>query len=286
MDNSITINQATEIFDSVLKGIYPSEEIRALARIALSRLLTVPTTYLLLNGDSKIPKSVHMEIIDILQRLKYYEPLQYILGETEFYGYRFKVSPAVLIPRPETEELVEWIISENAGKELSIIDIGTGSGCIAISLAAELKKSKVAALDISPEALQVAANNSKINHVDIQFFEKDILQCNNLPFNKLDIVVSNPPYVCNKEKQLMHSNVLDYEPYTALFVPDDDPMLFYRRIIVLAYMHLKTGGRLYFEINEAFGNKMREMLIAIGFQDVKIQKDLNGKDRMARAVKA
>lgn len=211
-------------------------------------------------------------------------PIQYILGKAPFYGREFEVSPAVLIPRNETEELVHLILKENAMPGLRITDIGTGSGCIPITLDLELKNPAVFGLDISEEALKMASRNAFLLHSKVKFSHLDILR-DELPVEDLDIIVSNPPYVRYSEKGLMHHNVLAHEPHLALFVYDEDPLLFYRVISQKAKKALKQGGKLYFEINEAFGKETKELTENLGFEQVRIFEDLNGKERMIRAVK-
>lgn len=211
-------------------------------------------------------------------------PIQYILGKAPFYGREFEVSPAVLIPRNETEELVHLILKENPKPELRIMDIGTGSGCIPITLDLELNNPAVFGLDISEEALKIASRNAFLLHSKVKFSRLDILQ-EELPFKDLDIIVSNPPYVRYSEKELMHTNVLAHEPHLALFVYDNDPLLFYRVISQKAKKALKQGGKLYFEINEAFGKQTKELMENLGFEQVRIFEDLNGKERMIRGIR-
>lgn len=211
-------------------------------------------------------------------------PIQYILGKAPFYGREFEVSPAVLIPRNETEELVHLILKENPKPELRIMDIGTGSGCIPITLDLELNNPAVFGLDISEEALKIASRNAFLLHSKVKFSRLDILQ-DEPPFEDLDIIVSNPPYVRYSEKELMHTNVLAHEPHLALFVYDNDPLLFYRVISQKAKKALKQGGKLYFEINEAFGKQTKELMENLGFEQVRIFEDLNGKERMIRGIR-
>ncbi len=199
-----------------------------------------------------------------------YEPIQYIFGKTDFYGFEFLVNPSVLIPRPETEELVELIVHDYAKKSIDILDVGTGSGCIAITLRRLLKKAQVSALDISPEALKIAKRNAGINRVQLTFYE-------------FDVIVSNPPYVMEKEKAEMEKNVLDYEPSLALFVPDDNPLLFYNNIARFAEQKLKKKGYLYFEINAQMGEAVVNMLRMMEFKNVELIQDLSGKDRFVKA---
>ena len=233
---------------------------------------------------------------EAIKRLNNHEPIQYIIGKTEFYSLLFKVNEAVLIPRPETEELVDWIISKFRiqNSELKILDIGTGSGCIAISLAKNLPNAKVFALDVSKEALNVAKANAWQNDVEVEFIEADILNWKqeagnmNLDFKdlNLDIIVSNPPYVRASEKEQMKPNVLAHEPDLALFVKDEDSLLFYRNITQFASQFLNTKGQLFFEINEYLGNDMFKLLNDKGFIDIELKQDIFAKDRMIKGVKS
>lgn len=219
----------------------------------------------------------------VLKQLENYRPIQYIFGKAYFYGLEFEVNENTLIPRPETEELVEWIIMDNEFKgQLSVLDIGTGSGCIAVSLAKNLKEAVVSAIDISPDALAVAKKNALSNHVTVNFIETDILTASGLP-EKFDCIVSNPPYVRQLEKAEINKNVLEHEPHLALFVEDHDPLLFYRKIATLAKSSLTENGILYFEINQYLGNEMTGLLAQLGYKDIILKKDIYGNDRMIRA---
>ena len=224
--------------------------------------------------------------LEALERLRQHEPIQYIIGETEFFGLPFLVNEHTLIPRPETEELVAWILEDtkNNDEVLEVMDIGTGSGCIAISLAKELKNARVSGSDISEGALEIARLNAKKNTVQVNFKAQDILATEKL-IGTFDIIVSNPPYVRELEKKMMQNNVLVFEPDTALFVSDKDPLVFYRKIAQLALSHLKEGGYLYFEINEYLGAEMKELMRQIGFTNCLIKKDIYGKERMMRATR-
>ena len=266
-----------------LANVYSDGEIKALTRIIATELLGMSQMAFYLKDD--IPLTAEQEALldNAIERLKKQEPIQYILGYSDFCGLRFKVTPATLIPRPETSEFVEWIASEATGKE-SILDIGTGSGCIAVSLAHKLPQSKVTAWDISNEALAVAAENSKENGQTVTFEQVDIL-AHEPTDEQFDIIVSNPPYIKENEKAAMHANVLDWEPHTALFVPDSDPLLFYRTITEKGLTLLKPGGRLYFEINRAHGKETMEMLAALGYTNIELRKDFADNDRMIKAVK-
>ena len=268
--------------NTALSGCYSAGEVSALTRIIATELLGVSQmTYFLKEGVTLTAEQQTL-LDNAIERLKKQEPIQYILGYSDFCDLRFKVTPATLIPRPETSELVEWIASETAGN-CSILDIGTGSGCIAVSLAHKLPKSKTTAWDISPDALAVATGNSKANGCSVAFKQVDILAYRPTG-EQFDIIVSNPPYIKENEKEAMHANVLDWEPHTALFVPDSDPLLFYRTIAEKGLQILKPGGRLYFEINRAHGKETMEMLASLGYTNIELRKDFADNDRMIRAV--
>jgi release factor glutamine methyltransferase len=223
----------------------------------------------------------------ILEQLKLEIPIQYLLGKTSFYGLDFEVNENVLIPRPETEELVEWIIKGNLKfegcKDLKILDIGTGSGCIAISLAKNMPNAKVYAIDISEKALATAKKNALLNKVDVTFITQNILETEDLK-QQFDIIVSNPPYVRNLEKQEIKKNVLDNEPHLALFVEDDDALLFYKKIAALAQKNLLENGQLFFEINQYLGKDTIALLEKMNFKNIELRKDIYGNDRMIRAT--
>ena len=232
---------------------------------------------------------------NLVAQLKKEIPIQYLLGNTEFYGLPFIVNENVLIPRPETEELVDWIITEEKKierfkerrieglEDLKILDIGTGSGCIAISLSKNIPDAKVFAIDVSAEALKVAKMNAEQNKVEVTFLEKDILETEDL-MEQFDVIVSNPPYVRNLEKHEIKANVLENEPHLALFVDDFDALIFYRKIALLATKNLNNDGQLFFEINQYLGKEMVDLLNELGFEDVELRKDIYGNDRMTRAV--
>ena len=269
--------------NEALTGCYSAGEISALTRIIATELLGVSQMAYFLKDDVTLTAEQEALLDNAIERLKKQEPIQYILGYSDFCGLRFNVTQATLIPRPETSELVEWIASEATGNE-SILDIGTGSGCIAISLAHKMPQSKVTAWDISHEALAIAAENSKANGQAVTFEQVDILAYEPTG-EQFDIIVSNPPYIKENEKEAMHSNVLDWEPHTALFVPDSDPLLFYRTIAKKGLELLNPGGRLYFEINRAHGKETMEMLAALGYTSIELRKDFAENDRMIRAIK-
>lgn len=218
-----------------------------------------------------------------LGELKDYKPVQYVLGKTSFYGLPFLVSEDVLIPRPETEELAELIIKENLGHEPVIIDIGTGSGCIAVALASQLKNAKVFATDISVKALKIAENNAELNKVQVTFIRDDVVNPSYPWLDSLfDIIVSNPPYVTGEDKLKMKPHVLQYEPFLALFPPDTDPFIFYRKIFEFALKHIKDGGLLFCEINEKSGTEIENLATGHGFKEIIILKDINGKERFLK----
>ncbi|HVD98208.1 MAG TPA: peptide chain release factor N(5)-glutamine methyltransferase [Cytophagaceae bacterium] len=262
-----------------LEKFYGKQEAQSLSFLLLQALYGWSRSEIL--ATKQIPDLSKLNILEsYLNRLEQSEPLQYILGQTEFYGYPFEVNPSVLIPRPETEELVQWIISENKNKAtLSILDIGTGSGCIAIALKKNLPQATVYALDVSTQALETAKKNALLNQAEINFIDQNILS-DTTGIPRTNIIVSNPPYVMEQEKPLMRKNVLAYEPSLALFVEDQDPLLFYRTIAEKAAQYLVPQGKIYFEINEQFGKETAELLTKTGFVKTRIMKDLSGKDRM------
>lgn len=278
------MNKIVAYIRSRLQPYYTAEEVSALSRIVCCDLLgQAPTDYYLGKDIALSPKK-EQELEDILQRLSRFEPLQYIEGRTLFLGREFWVAPGVLIPRPETEELVELMLKEIPA-DARILDVGTGSGCIAISLAKELPDALVTAWDVSPEALSVARVNARKLQANVRFVECDVLACQVDEVGLYDVIVSNPPYVTEAEKADMEPNVLQWEPSLALFVPDDDPLRFYRRIAVLGRDMLADGGRLYFEINRAYGREMVEMLRTMGYVGVRVEKDLSQNDRFVIAEK-
>lgn len=278
------MNKIVAYIRSRLQPYYTAEEVSALSRIVCCDLLGQAPTDYYLDKDIVLSPKKEQELEDILQRLSRFEPLQYIEGRTLFLGREFWVAPGVLIPRPETEELVELMLKEIPA-DARILDVGTGSGCIAISLAKELPDALVTAWDVSPEALSVARANARKLQSNVRFVECDVLACQVDEVGLYDVIVSNPPYVTETEKADMEPNVLQWEPSLALFVPDDDPLRFYRRIAVLGRDMLVDGGRLYFEINRAYGREMVEMLRTMGYVGVRVEKDLSQNDRFVIAEK-
>jgi len=280
----INIQQLNNILKNKLNKVYSNSEIQQLRFLIYENILDLTKIQTLSRPEFEVTKKQEQAISEITKRLADKEPIEYILGETEFYNLRFKVNTAVLIPRPETEELVDWIIKSCSHEKPRILDIGTGSGCIPIAINKNLPSSKVYAVDISKKAIEVACINTKLNNATIEFLEHDILTTDTktLP-NSLDIMVSNPPYVRVSEKELMEANVLRFEPEIALFVTDSNPLLFYNKIAYLGTSLLKNGGMLFFEINEALGKDVQSLLEKLGYKNISIKKDINGKDRMVKA---
>jgi release factor glutamine methyltransferase len=267
-----------------LSPLYAAEEVESLTRIILEHVTGLSRLQLHLNQSDPLPEPKIMQIMEILNRLQTHEPIQYILGETEFYGLKFKVAPGVLIPRAETEELVDWIINDQKGKCKSLLDIGTGSGCIPIAIGQNTDVEKIEGWDISEAALAIARGNGQKNSSRVQFSRQDIFNPTGIdPLSKWEVIVSNPPYVLREEADRMQRNVVDFEPHLALFVPDSDPLLFYRTIAQFATAHLHHHGSLYFEINERMGEPLERLLREYGFEDILTRKDLQGKERMIRA---
>ena len=276
------MNPVVSYIKQTLHGYYPDSEIVSMAKLLLTRVFGMSVIELYAGKDNSFSANEQNRLDNILVRLQKYEPVQYIIGVEDFYGLTFEVDRNVLIPRPETEELVDRIIRENKGRRVRILDIGTGSGCIAVSLAKHLTKAEVTAWDISEGALQVAARNCRRNEVEVKLEQKDVLRLSpsGEPF---DVIVSNPPYITEKEKVDMEANVLDWEPGTALFVPDNKPLLFYRRIAELGRDLLVPEGKLYFEINRAYGKQTVEMLEEWEYRNIELEKDMSGNDRMIKA---
>jgi len=273
------VSNILSYFREELSAVTDEREITSWYYISMEYLLVYNRSDCIINSNQVLNKSQLSKIKQIVAELKIHKPIQYILGKTEFYGLKIKVNEHTLIPRPETEQLVDWILKENFGAAL---DIGTGSGCIPIALAKNTD-AKVLAIDVSEDALLIAEENAKNNEVEIDFIHQDILQTNSL--QKVDLIVSNPPYVLESEKEKMQENVLDYEPELALFVEDKNPLIFYKKIASLAFNFLNENGKLFFEINAKFGKETIEMLANIGFVNIELKKDMNDKDRMIKAIK-
>lgn len=278
------INHFKSEFLNQLSKFYDKDENESFFFMILKSLKGLTRVDLALNPDLEFSEKELEQIEFYLSELKNNKPIQYLLGKTEFYGLEFQVDENVLIPRPETEELVDWIIQENKSKkDFTILDIGTGSGAIAVSLAQNLS-AEVFAFDVSYDALTIAQKNSDHNQTFVHFIEFDILN-DVWEGEKLDVIVSNPPYVRELEKKEMKANVLNHEPHLALFVPDEDPLIFYKKIADFALEHLSENGQLYFEINQYLGKETVEMLLEKGFKNVHLKKDIFGNDRMILAYK-
>lgn len=256
----------------------------AMTRLIMDEVLHFSPVDIVLRAQNDVPDFFPEALEKIISRLEKQEPIQYILGGAWFHGHRFAVTPATLIPRPETEQLVDLVVDENSERaDLRVLDIGTGSGCIAISLARALKFAQVTGLDVSDEALAVASGNAKSLKAHVDWVEADLLANPQWPEASLDIVVSNPPYICQSERATMERNVLDYEPGLALFVPDDDPLLFYRPIARLASSALVPGGHLYLEVNSRFSDDVVSLLTRHGFCDAQSVRDSYGNVRFVTA---
>lgn len=273
------VSNILSYFRQELSAVADEREITSWYYISMQYLLVYNRSDCIINSNQVLNKSQLSKIKQIVAELKINKPIQYILGITGFYGLKIKVNEHTLIPRPETEQLVDWILKENF---VAALDIGTGSGCIPIALAKHTD-AKVLAIDVSEDALLIAEENAKNNEVEIDFIHQDILQTNSL--QKVDLIVSNPPYVLESEKEIMQENVLDYEPELALFVEDKNPLIFYKKIASLAINFLNENGKLFFEINAKFGKETIEMLADIGFVNIELKKDMNDKDRMIKAIK-
>ncbi len=270
-----------EIYDQ-LQGLYEPGECRQIAFMVLEHCYGATSEQVLI-GDTTFPTDNSISSVQsVLSELLEGKPIQYVLGYAHFYGRKFKVNPSVLIPRQETEELVKLVLSHKTPGGMKVLDIGSGSGCIGITLAAECNDLDVTALDIDPDALKVTKVNAQIHHVNIKTVQGDILLMDQLP-DTYNIIVSNPPYVTVSEKQLMHRNVLQYEPYRALFVDDANPLIFYKHILSLAKKSLSPDGMVFFEINERFGFAVMDLCRASGFRRALVFKDLNAKDRVIQA---
>lgn len=280
----MTLFELRNKFNSILAPVYPKSEIESIFNLVLQDLFGIDKASLILNGNKAFLESE--KVLRVLNRLENKEPVQHIIEKTTCYGLAFKVNSKVLIPRPETEELIDWIIKDtkakNKAKKITILDIGTGSGCIAISLAKNIPNAEVWALDLSKEGLLVAKENAKMNKVAIQFMQKDILSTKTLA-HSFDILVSNPPYVRSKEKEFIHENVKKFEPELALFVTDDNPLIFYDKISKLAFNYLNTEGTLYFEINQYLAKETVMLLKSNGFTEISLRKDFLNNDRMIKA---
>lgn len=267
-----------------LQELFSPNEINSLTRLILEKEFSIPLADILTCKFNNLSDAEMQRLSEIVGKLKNSEPIQYILGETDFFGLTFYLDDSVLIPRPETEELVQWVVDSVKNESLKILDIGTGSGCIAVTLAKKLPFAEVHAWDISRDALEVARKNADKNGVHLFLAEKDILQ-ESVSDEKFDIVVSNPPYVTEFEKGEMQENVLNFEPHLAMFVPDQNALVFYEKIADFALKNLNKGGKLFFEINREKGDQIEMLLQQRGFRNIERQKDISGNERMIKAEK-
>ncbi|PXX23457.1 peptide chain release factor N(5)-glutamine methyltransferase [Arenibacter sp. ARW7G5Y1] len=281
------LKEIKNIYHLELDTLFPKEEVDSFFYLAIDHYLGLERFVLAMQPMLVVSKENENALFYALSQLKQERPIQYILGKAHFCELEFRVDENVLIPRPETEELVYWILEEqprlDSQKGIKILDIGTGSGCIAISLAKKMPNAKVYALDISQKALKIAERNALDNNVDIVFLEADILSFEGLK-DKFDVIVSNPPYVRELEKMEMKNNVVGHEPGLALFVSDQDPLVFYKKITLFALSHLKKGGVLFFEINQYLGEEMKHLLERENFSEIELRKDLYGNDRMLKGL--
>lgn len=280
-----SIKEITTSIRNALQPLYDEREAAAIAYLYMQHKFEMQRYELVLRGHEEVEPIKMVEIEQELEKLAQGCPVQYVLGETEFYGLPFKVNPAVLIPRQETEELVQMIAQRYAGKHVKIWDVGTGSGCIAVTLAKMLPDAQVFATDISEEALQLARRNAELNRVEVTFARHDMADAEQLPFGEIrfDVIVSNPPYIPASDRVTMHRNVTDYEPSLALFVPDDDKLWCYSALSCLAQSTLNPDGCLYAETYHDFHNELAELFHQQGFADIQSIRDLNGKLRFVEA---
>lgn len=284
----MTLKEANDQLKQALSEYYDNREAGNITALVMEHLTGFNRTDRLIHQERSLSTDEVQLLGRYLQELLAHKPVQYVLGTTHFAGLDLQVDEHVLIPRPETEELVEWIVHSvltGIHEKFSLLDIGTGSGCIALALKHRLPQLKVTATDVDKNALAVAARNAAQLHLPIEFFQSDILLVNNWPFRQnLDLIVSNPPYIGAEEKSDMLNHVLDYEPHTALFVTGEDVLIFYRRIAEFALLNLKPGGSLFFEINEQYSRQIYKILTKTGFEAIEIRKDLQGKDRMVKCL--
>jgi release factor glutamine methyltransferase len=277
----MNFKQLEQEFIGNLSSLYPDEEASALFFMAVEHLTGWSRSRIFMDTGLEVTVEQYNDLQQLSADLKRGEPIQYLLGEAWFYGLKFRVNKNVLIPRPETEELVHWILADTLKKpQLRVLDIGTGSGCIAVSLKKMNPLFSLDAIDVSPDALHVAAENADLNGVELKFIEHDMITYSSNV--KYDLIVSNPPYIKEDERAAMHANVLLHEPHLALFVSNEDPLIFYRTIAEFALLNLTTAGQLYFEINEYLSVETSAMLYAKGFKSVELRHDMQGKPRMIR----
>ena len=289
------MQQITKLLNSALSPLYDPREVKAITRLLLEEVCGLSFTEIVMRRDDVLPETQRQVLTAFAERLSKGEPVQQVLGYAWFRGRKFIVSPDVLIPRPETEELVNMIVNNSVNNPVhKVLDIGTGSGCIALSLALDINTAFITAADLSTAALTIAMKNAiQLETNNVRFVQTDILKeefCDfstdlSTPETFFDVIVSNPPYICQHESAQMQSNVLDHEPHLALFVPDHDPLLFYRAIGSYALRHLSPSGTLYFEINQAYGSETCKLLVDIGYQNVQLFNDFTGRNRFVTANK-
>jgi release factor glutamine methyltransferase len=280
----MTISEASKKLNESLLRLYDEREAGKVSDMIIENLTGLSKTERLIHKEKELTKQQHQRLQNFTQQLFQHKPVQYVLHEAWFFGLKFYVDENVLIPRPETEELVELILKQPDLKYPKILDVGCGSGCIAITLKKKLPTSIVYGLDISKEAINISLKNATANHVHVEFIEADMLNpTNDLALPEFDIIVSNPPYIRKSEASLMNLNVLNFEPHQALFVPDNDPLIFYKAIAALSLKYFKNKGKLFFEINESLSNEIVSLLQSRGFNNIEIKKDLYGKERIVSA---
>jgi len=282
--NLHTVTDIRKLLRKELSDLYYEKEIDSVTNIIIKTIFGTNWLHQLSGKGPDIAPDIKSRILEIISELKTGKPVQYVLGETEFYGNVIRLNEHVLIPRQETEELADLIIRENRDLRGRIIDIATGSGCIAITLAKNIPGAILTATDISAEAISLARENAILNSVNITLVISDLTGPLHESIMQADIIVSNPPYVRESEKKLMHRNVIDFEPHTALFVPDDDPLVYYRHLLDISRSALNCGGKVYFEINEAMGSDLVNLMNVSGFREIKLVKDLNGKERIIKGT--
>ncbi|MFD2999729.1 peptide chain release factor N(5)-glutamine methyltransferase [Pontibacter toksunensis] len=282
-----TIQEVQQLIRQKIRDAYPEPEAGAIAQLVLEHVLQKSRLQLSLQQQEPVNPEQEAKVQEAIVRLQQQEPVQYVLGVAHFYGLELQVDERVLIPRPETEELVDLVLKEHKGQQgLQVLDICTGSGCIPLALVANLTAVKAYGLEISVGALEVAKANAEEYMLPVEWLQQDVFEpVQGIAAGSLDVITSNPPYVLEEEKQLMRPNVLQYEPHLALFVPDTDALKYYRRITAVAKELLKEKGKLYFEINERYGKLVQELLLEAGFAEAAVVQDLFGKNRMVRAVK-
>lgn len=279
-----TLTAVISYIKTELSTLYEETEINSMTYIMLEHFFSISKKEVILEKEKRLSESELLQIIYAVKDLKKQKPLAYIFGEWLFYGLPFKVNQHTLIPRPETEELVQLVINENQSKKLHVLDIGTGSGCIAIAIKKQLPESIVAAFDVSEEALIIAKQNALLNEVEVNFKQVNILNAGSI-VEQFDVIVSNPPYIPERDKEMMSKNVLDFEPHLALFVENDNALLFYKAIAQFALTNLTKNGKLYVEIHENLGREVKSLFEKTGFETVKIINDMNGKNRIVSCLK-